>query len=364
MADDVVLSTGDLETLNAVPAVDIFVNVSSINDVCNTWKSRIDGLDLDAEKIAAAFKPLTGYGILVNYVTGLTTAIASLLQSVNTVISTISGSSSDHDNSENNIDTDNGNGSGYNYGNGSSGYNGSGSSVDNSGSDVNINPDDVIQSISYADYIGLSTLLYSILKNNNVDVSKLDDASTFAKVKQLLLSSKFISKELKEKLAKYSDTSLKEMIKLMAQNGTFENFTTSNVEIVKTYLTYLAKMNGKSYSDYVGSSSNKSVIYNDMYYFNNALTYIEAASKSQHMHTVLQNVLDGKDVSTMGEKNVTAIRNVINMLADSKGKSAEDFANTCTVSDLKGVIDAGYLVNDLLLGDTSNLQQVLLTLGG
>ena len=161
------------------------------------------------------------------------------------------------------------------------------------------------------------------------------------------------------------------MIKLMAQNGTFENFTTSNVEIVKTYLTYLAKMNGKSYSDYVGSSSNKSVIYNDMYYFNNALTYIEAASKSQHMHTVLQNVLDGKDVSTMGEKNVTAIRNVINLVADqnkksadSKGKSAEDFANTCTVSDLKGVIDAGYLVNDLLLGDTSNLQQVLLTLGG
>ena len=359
--DEIVLSQSDMATLEAVPAVQIFVNVSSVSDVCSQWQSKIDGLNIDVDKIASTFQPLTSYGILTNYVTGLSTAVASLLQSVKTVTSTISNSSNSHNDSENGINTyDGGQNGNYSYGSGYSGYSGTESSINNSDEDTNINTEAQIDSISYQDYIGLSTILYSICKAYNIDFSSITNDTVFEKVKSTLLSSSFLTKDLKDKLATLQDSTLKQMIKLMVQNGTFENFTTTNVEFIEQYFTRLAKLNGSNLSTYIGSS--KSVVYNDMYYLNNALTYIEVASKSKNFNSILSGVLDGTGVGDMGDENAKAIRNVINLVAGQNNKSAEDFVQSCSVNGFKNAISSGYLVSDLLVSDTSELQSVLTTL--
>ena len=359
--DEIVLSQADLDALNTVPAVDIFVNVSSVADVCSQWQSKIDGLNIDVDKIASTFQPLTSYGILTNYVTGLSTAIASLLQSVKTVTTTISNSSNSHSDSENGIDTYDSSGSGYNTGSGYSAYSGSGTEANNSGANTETPATEAeISSITYQDYIGLATILYSIAKANNIDFSSLTNDTVFEKVKSTLLSSKFLTKDLRDKLATLSDSSLKSMIKLMNQNGTFENFTVDNVEFVEQYLTKLAKMNNTDLNGYINSS--KSLVYNEMYYLNNALTYIEVASKTKNFNAILSNVLDGSDIGDMGEANAIAIRNVINLVADQNKKSAEDFVTSCSVNDFKKAINAGYLVNDLLYSNTGDFQSVLSTL--
>jgi hypothetical protein len=359
--DEIVLSQADLDTLNTVPSIDIFVNVSSVADVCSQWQSQIDGLNIDVDKIASTFKPLTSYGILTNYITGLSTAIASLLQSVKTVTTTISNSSNSHNDSENGINTYDSSGSGYTTGSGYNTYSGSSTEANNSGANTETPATEAeISSITYQDYIGLATILYSIAKANNIDFSSLTNDIVFEKVKSTLLSSKFLTKDLRDKLATLSDSSLKSMIKLMNQNGTFENFTVDNVEFVEQYLTKLAKMNNTDLNGYINSS--KSLVYNEMYYLNNALTYIEVASKTKNFNAILRGVLDGSDIGDIGDANAIAIRNVINLVADQNKKSAEDLVNSCSVNDFKKAINAGYLVNDLLYSNTGECQSVLSTL--
>ena len=359
MANDetAAVSQADINALNTIPGVQIFVNVSSVQDVCSQWSSKISGLNINVDEIANSFKPLTNYGILTGYISNLATAIASLLTSVNTVTSTISNSSQQQ------LGADNTNGvgsqtpGGYTYGGGGSSYSGSSTETDNTQADLGINPEDQITSISYQDYLGLGTELFNILSAYNCDFSKLDDDVVFNKVKEAILSSSFISQELKDKLAKYSDTSLKEMLKLFNQNKTFENFSVDNIKFVESYVSYLAAINNKTYDGYL-SSGNK-IIYNDLYYTNNALAFIEVASKRSNFQEIISNAYTNGSESEVGKENLEAIKNVISYVAATKEMTPEDYINNCKVEDFKQAIAAGDLIEDLLKGDTDKIGKLI-----
>jgi len=360
MANDssATVSQADMSALNTIPDVQIFVDVSSVQDVCSQWQSKISGLNINVDEIANSFKPLTNYGILTGYVTQLATAIASLLSSVSTVTSTISASSQAHDDGDKTDINGNQNPGQYDYGGGTNTYGGGvNTDADNTDADLTINPEDRIDSISYQDYLGMGVALVNILKAYDFDFGKLDDDVVFKKVKELLLSSSFISQELKDKLAKYPDTTLKEVIKLMNQNKTFELFTKDNIEFVHDYVTYLASINNKSYDAYL-SSDNK-VVYNDLYYTNNALTYIEVASKRSDFKDLLLSAFDGSNVSELGENNVKAIRNVLSYMATKNNKTPEEFITSCSANDFSKVFAGGDLMVDLLKGDTDKLTKVI-----
>ena len=340
MANDetAVVSQADMNALNMLPGIDIFVNVSSVQEACSLWQGKINALNINVDAIANSFKPLTDYGILTGYISQLATAIASLLTSANTVTSTIASSSA----SQGNADITNGVGSQnlgtYNYGNGNNNYNGGQSTdADNTGEDLTINPEDKIDSISYQDYLGLGTELFNILKDYSGDFNKLDDDVVFSKVKAAILSSSFISAELRDKLSRYPDTTLKALLKLFNQNKTFDSFTTSSIEFVGNYVSYLAAINNKSYDGYL--SDNK-VVYNDLYYTDNALAFIEVASKRSNFKDLLLNAFDGANATDVGEENIKAIRNVISYVAATKEKTPEEFITNCKVEDFKEPLEA------------------------
>ncbi len=358
--DDAAVTSEDQSALSSLPDQTITVNVAAISDLCSQWQAKIDALNIDVDKVANSFKPLTNYGILTNYVTGLSTALAAILQSVKTITTTIGNSSGQHDESENVNPGDTYAGP---YGNSPPGgnYQDPGTGVDNGDDNLDIDPNDRIESLTYQDYLGLSTLLYNFFKKTGIDLSNLDD-ETYKKIKDLILSSDFISAELKEKLGKLPDSYIKSLLKLMDQNKTFENFTKPNVEFLEEYIGKLANINKTTVDKYLTDTANKSVVFNDLYYLNNAITYLDVASKQSNVGEILQNVLDGKNVDTMGEKNADAIRNLISFLADKKKLSNEEFVKKVTRDDLKTVIDAGYLVNDVIRSDTDSLQKLLKTL--
>ena len=356
MANDstATVTQADMNALNNMPGVQIFVDVSSVQDVCSQWQSKINGLNINVEEIANSFKPLTSYGILTGYVSQLATAIASLLTSINTVTSTISNSSQQQSDADNTNGVGSQTTGGYTYTGGGSSYS-SGSSTtgaDNTGEDLGINPEDKIESISYQDYLGLSTEIFNILKDYNYDFNKLDDDVVFSKVKAAILSSSFISKELKDKLSRYPDSSLKTLLKLFNQNKTFDNFNVSSIEFVGNYASYLAAINNKSYEGYL--SDNK-VVYNDLYYANNAITFFDVASKKSNFSEILINAYAGADEKEVGKENLDAIKNIISYVAATKEKTAEDYLVNAKADDFKNIIEAGNLIEDLLKGDTDKI---------
>jgi len=207
----------------------------------------------------------------------------------------------------------------------------------------------------------MATALTSILKEYNFDFNKLDDDVVFQKVKAALLSSSFISAELKEKLSKYPDSSLKSMLKLLNQNKTFDNFTTENIDFVVQYVVHLAKLNNTTYDAYL--AGDKKVVYNDIYYTNNALAFFDYAFKQSSSKELILNAFDGKYTTELGEPSVKAIRNVISFLASQKGQTSEQFISSCSSKDFEKAISAGFLTQELLQGDTDKLPKIISELG-
>ena len=84
----------DNVNLNSLSDKEIFLDFISISSLCSSWKSQINSLNLTSERVSSsALKYFSDNGILENYIVCLSTAVNSLIMSVNNIINSIETSS-------------------------------------------------------------------------------------------------------------------------------------------------------------------------------------------------------------------------------------------------------------------------------
>ena len=359
-------SSADKATLDSLSSNEMTINAASVNELCTEWNSKVASLDLSGDKIASALKPLTDFGILVNYVAGLSNAIDSLTQSVATLCTTLKNSSDQHTDSE----------SGYDSGGTSSGgtsYSTSGGThsdttptteADNTDLEPTLDPTDVtIDSLSIQDYLGLSTELYSICKEKGMTLTELLNSDYISEVKEKLLSSSFISDDVKNVIRNLDVDALKILLKSM-KGDTIAEFNEDDINYVKEYYKLVADKANIKYTDLLEDNKNKELVYNELYYYSRACEFFDLISGDSNFKNSLTEVYTNDDNGILSDNIRSAIIKLVDVVAAKNNKTSEEFLKTCTSKDFEKVTQTLNVTTDFLNSDTDQLQGLLQKLIG
>lgn len=359
------VSSEESATLSSLSEKEIFLNVSSITDLCSTWNSRITSLNLTAERVASDFKVLTSYGIVENYITSLSTAVNFLTQNVNQVSQKI------NDTKEQQVTVDNSyseykSSDSYNYStdSGNNSYTGTNTSVNNNTLDTNVNHESNLGTLNYQDYLGLSSSLSSIVSNSNLSLEELiatvDNASM---IKEELLKSFGISDELKAIITAMDPEVLLIALKALYANGALEMPDSSVVQYLYDYLERVASLNNISLSSLITDTNNKDLLYNSINYYNDAVEHFNKISNNGiiSIRSDLLRIYDGDNIGDMNSEVVNSVRSVIDIMASSSNSSYEYLLNNGKlIEDTVNVVsDSKPFINSLVDCDAASLQGIL-----
>lgn len=359
------VSSEESAILSSLSEKEIFLNVSSITDLCFTWNSRITSLNLTAERVASDFKVLTSYGIVENYITNLSTAVNFLTQNVNQVSQKI------NDTKEQQVIVDNSyseykSSDNYNYSTDSvnNSYTGTNTSVNNNTLDANVNHESNLGTLNYQDYFGLSSSLSSIVSNSNISLEELiatvDNASM---IKEELLKSFGLSDELKTIITAMEPEVLLIALKALYANGALEMPDSSVVQYLYYYLERVASLNNISLSSLITDTNNKDLLYNSINYYNDAVEHFNKISNNGiiFIRSDLLRIYDGDNIGNMNSEVVNSVRSVIDIMASSSNSSYEYLLNNGKLieDNVRVVSDSKPFINSLVDCDAASLQGIL-----
>ena len=346
----------DNVNLNSLSDKEIFLDFISISSLCSSWKSQINSLNLTSERVSSsALKYFSDNGILENYIVCLSTAVNSLIMSVNNIINSIETSS------DSQFATD----SSYSKYSGtkSSNYstNSAGSSYNGANTDVNNNElDFLVENLTSKDSILMSILISNILKDGDLN-SLLDDENKLSELKKVILDSVNINDELKEVISEMDIEVFKKFLKSMADKGSLNTVSDDSISFLHNYLVKISSINNISYDSLINDPSNESLLYNNVNYFNDAVNYLDSIS-NDNVETIKENlfdIYDGNAISDVNQNRVDAVRNIIDVLSENNNVSYENLISGNIKNSLLSVTSAKDFFGLFSKFDSENIQSIL-----
>ena len=379
------LSTSDAATLAELSDKEIFLNVSSINDLCSSWNSRVTALNLTADRVNSDFSTFVSYGILDNYIKCLATAINSLtatISQVNTQINSTKNNQVDVDyqysggNNYNNNYGSNSNGSGS----GGNSYGSSGGNHSNTSSNTQVNNNNhntnigggssttPVNGITDNDYLGISTELFSIATaTNSLLGNLLSDETQSTVIKEKLLGSVNISDELKGVINSMEPEVLRQTLKSMYDNGLLKDtMSADSISYLYKYLEKVAVLNNISVSDLISNSTHKDLLYSSIEDYNAAVGHLDKLANNSiiAVRNNLLQIYDGDQIQDLNKNVVDSVRNVLDILSENNDTSYEYLLNNGAEirNAVSTVSSAKDFVGSLAGTDSTKVQNVVSSL--
>lgn len=335
------IETESSSTLNSLSDKDIFLNVSTIDDLCSTWKSRTTSLNLSADRVATDFKVLTSYGIIENYTVCLSTAINSLVQSVNQISKQVSNAkeqqvSVDYEYSSNNSSIN----SNYYTSTGSNLNTETITNVDNNVLNLNINTSTVFEQLNIEDCVGVAVELYSIANNRNINIENLIESDIeLDLIKRKLLQSPNISDSLKEFISIMNVEMLKQFLKQMNSSNILSNIVSEDIGYLHDYLERVASLNNITIDSLLNDTNNSKLLYNSVNYYIEATKYLNGLTNNSvfAIRETLLKVYDGNEIGNMDSNLISSVRMILESIASKHEMSCEDLIDNVDLigSELK-----------------------------
>ena len=394
MNDDVNKVLGDMSgsddaTLAELSDKEIFLNVSSISDLCSSWNSRVNALNLTADRVNSDFSTFVSYGILENYIKCLATAINSLtatISQVNTQINNTKNNQVDVDyqysggnnNSGTNYNGSNSSGGSNNYG--GSNYTSSGGNHSNTSSNTSVNNNNhntnigvgssttPVNGITDNDYLGISTELFSIATSTNTLLGNLlSDEKQATVIKEKLLASVNISDELKNVITSMEPEVLRQTLKSMYSNGLLkDSMSSDSISYLYKYLEKVAALNEISVSELITNSTHKELLYSSINDYNAAVGHLDKLANNSiiAVRNNLLQIYDGDQIQDLNKNVVDSVRNVLDILSENNDTSYEYLLNNgAEIRNAVGTVSSAKdFVGSLAGTDSTRVQNVVSSL--
>lgn len=361
--DSSTISNNDFATLNSLSDKDIVLNVSSINDLCSTWKSRVSSLDLSSDRVTSSFQVFTSYGILDNYIVSLATAINSVISAINQISNSINATKDQQLNIDNVYSAYSAsNSSNYSASNGSNSNVSVGSTGNNNEYDLSVDANIAFDSLEIQDYTIMALLLSSVtsFSESNLD-AMLNNDSILTEIKTRLLSFSNVSDELKELLLNMDNATFKQSLKSIVVNNKVTLINKNSIAFLYTYLTTLASVSGQDINSLVDDPLNRDILYDEINYFNTAIDYISSISDKgdDFVKAELFSIYDGNGIASKDTNVVSSVRSLIEVLSRSNNITSEKLLdNNCPFIVELAVSSKGF-INNLSQCDPTSMQEIL-----
>ena len=339
----------DSSILNTLSDKEIFLDSASITTLCSTWKSRVNELNLNSNRVNSAFKTFSENGILENYIVCLSTAINSLTITVNNISDTI------NDNKDNQIVIDN------SYSN----SNRNSTSSSSLPSNDNNNFTSVIDNIDVNDYANISVITSDFLISTNTSIDNIfNNDVQISNLKKILLNSVNISSDLKNIIANMDSSIFKQFLKKLYTNNNIYTASSEEITFIKAYLEEISKANNIDYNLLITDINNNKFLYSGIHYYKEALTYIESII-NEDINVFRQKIFDiydGNSISEMDSNLVFSIRSILASLSSIHNVSCEELINGDIKNYLSQVTTSKQFVELLSETRLENFQSMLFTI--
>ena len=362
--ENIEYSGEDLMNLNSLPEKEIFLNSASITDLCSNWKSRVNNLNLTSERItSSALRYFSSYGILENYCVSLSTAINSIILTINNINDSINNSKNsqimvDESYSNNKVINND-----YTTNSVNNSYRKANTTVNNNFYNASINSNQMgVNDFNLIDYIGISVVLSKFLSaSNSTFFDIVNDDIKIENVKKELLNSINITDELKKSLLNMDISALKQILVKLYSSGNINLINSENIEFLNSYFTKIANINNIDYNSLISNAENQQLLYNNFNYFNNALNYIDSISSDNvfRFREKILNIYEGKNIYNLDSNSVSALKTIIDVVAENNNTSSEQILNGDSRNYLLPIINSKEFFNMFCNLDMENNQKIL-----
>ena len=247
---------------------DLIENTSALTNLSSDWNKSVMDAGLSSLDISGAFSSLTGQGVAVQYVESLQNAINKIEKNAFDISSIISQTATEQDEIDRKAAAESNNKpyNSYIHGGGGSGYSGNSSSSgsndygDKENPDTTINPGGDPQKVELTEdeKIKLVEEFQALFDGNLYDV--LFNKNFASKVKEKLLASPNLSKEIKEVLLKMDKNEVQVMLQKMYLSG--DQISGFSKMVVTVFDKNLKERDEKT--DIYDAAENISKTYSDM----------------------------------------------------------------------------------------------------
>ena len=337
-------SAEDKLVLDLLSSKDMIINRDSVYEICSSLNSKVNSLDLDTSTVLTAFKPLVEADILNNYIKGLSEAVNSLTTNIITITDILMASSDSHVECEN-------------------GANSQKTIVEEpkiikTKVIIEESPSKkAIKEISNQDSLGISTIIYKLLKNKNETLDNLlKNEDYLEEIKELITNSHLVSKDLKKTIKKLDDAVFIDNMKKMKKNKMI--ISIEGVDFLKKYYNKVSEQNNTTIIKLFEEVKNKELVYNKLFYVNRAIEFINKEAKNNNFSNKMLNTYNGGN-NKLDEGTTYAFRMVIDTLSEMKKVSAEDFLKLCKASDYKEVKKVSSISSNFINSETDSIQELL-----
>lgn len=328
----------DTDALNSLPDEEIDLDYSLVSNICDSWKSKITGMNLDSEELTSSFSSLTSNGILTTTVSSVSASLENVLTSLSMLITEIKNNSeaqhnidksetSNHENSNStseNKNVTNNEIASTNSVNATSNIEKSSitTSVSNQKEEkieIKNSIIDSIKNLEFNSYIEFMDSLASVVTAEISLTTYLTDSNYADFLKKTLLESIIIPEQVKIQLQEIDAITLQKQLYEMVNDTSI--VTDISKSVMYETLEKIAKENNIIVSDI--TKNNKALL--DVFMsFGKTSTMLEELSESNELGNSLLRLYDGDSISTIEKDNVETIRDIVNSLANDKSITVEE----------------------------------------
>lgn len=328
----------DTDALNSLPDEEIDLDYSLVSNICDSWKSKITGMNLDSEELTSSFSSLTSNGILTTTVSSVSASLENVLTSLSMLITEIKNNSeaqhnidksetSNHENSNStseNKNVTNNEIASTNSVNATSNIEKSSitTSVNNQKEEkieIKNSIIDSIKNLEFNSYIEFMDSLASVVTSEISLTTYLTDSNYAEFLKKTLLESIIIPEQVKIQLQEIDAITLQKQLYEMVNDTSI--VTDISKSVMYETLEKIAKENNIIVSDI--TKNNKALL--DVFMsFGKTSTMLEELSESNELGNSLLKLYDGDSISTIEKDNVETIRDIVNSLANDKSITVEE----------------------------------------
>lgn len=353
-----------------LPKEDIILNVSSVSDLCSSWSSKVNGLNLTGSRVNNDFKILSSFGILENYITCLATAVNSLTTTVTSICNSVSSAKDSHvevdgkasSYSDNNTAVKSGNHSGSSS---NSNYSNQDTIVDKPIVSPELSVKDNLSLVSMTDLVGIAICIYKMKSDS---INSLDDIlmsdEYVALLKKELLESVNISDATKELIKSMDIDVLKQELKSISNEGVLEIPMDDSLKIFSKYISAQVKLKNMSLESLLKDPKNSEVLEEMVDDFCKASTVLkEVVSDGSTVSRIkLLEVLKGKNPYNLSPDDDKMINNLITSIADGNNTTPEEYiANYNVRRDADNMMDFCDYAKELSKLDENSIQKITST---
>lgn len=328
----------DTDALNSLPDEEIDLDYSLVSNICDLWKSKITGMNLNSEELTSSFSSLTRNGILTTTVSSVSISLENVLTSLSMLITEIKNNSEDQHNidksetsNDENINSTSENKNVTNSEIASTNTVSIASNIEKSNITTSVNNQkeeiieiknsiiDSIKNLEFNSYIEFMDSLASVVTVEISLTTYLKDSIYAEFLKKTLLESIIIPEKIKIQLQEIDAITLQKQLYEMVNDTSI--VTDISKSVMYETLERIAKENNIIVSDI--TKNNKELL-DAFMSFGKTSTILEELSESNELGNSLLKFYDGDSISTIEKDNAGTIRDIVNSLANDKSITVEE----------------------------------------